>query len=81
MWSDEDIKNGYCIGTGYEVDGALCLMTIDDLMKFLSDDEAAEQAERDGIKIIRDIKTDALYIDTPENRKLVEEYYQNNTNS
>lgn len=42
---------------------------------FDSDDEAAEQAEKDGINIIHDIELpeehQAAYIDTPENRELL----------
>lgn len=76
----EMLEKGYCIGDGDgEVLGALCLMKIDDLNRFDNDDDAAEQAEKDGISIIRDIETDLLYIDTPENRKLVEEYYKHET--
>ena len=45
------------------------------MMIFDSDDEAAEQAEKDGIKIIHDMEFDdenaAAYIDTPENRELL----------
>ena len=44
---------------------------------FESDAEAAEQAEKDGIKIIHDIELpeehQAAYIDTPENRKLLKD--------
>lgn len=44
-------------------------------MAFETDGEAAEQAEKDGIKIIHDMEFDdensAAYIDTPENRKLL----------
>ena len=45
------------------------------MMIFNSDAEAAEQAEKDEIKIIHDMEFDdensAAYIDTPENRKLL----------
>ena len=45
------------------------------MMVFDTDGEAAEQAEKDGIKIIHDMEFDdensASYIDTPKNRKLL----------
>lgn len=44
---------------------------------FQDDDEAAEQTERDGIKIIHDMEfndeNSAAYIDTPENRELLKD--------
>ena len=44
---------------------------------FDSDNEAAEQTEKDGIKIIHDMEFDdensAAYVDTPENRELLKD--------
>lgn len=44
---------------------------------FEDDNEAAEQAERNGIKIIHDMEFDdensAAYIDTSENRELLKD--------
>ena len=43
------------------------------------DDEAARAAQRDGIKLICGIPfvADGVYLDTPENREIVEKYSRN----
>ena len=55
--------------------GATHIERLDIMGVFDSDAEAAEQAEKDGIKIIHDIELPeehvAYYIDTPENRELL----------
>ena len=40
------------------------------------DDEAARAARRDGVKLIYGVPfvADGIYLDTPENRKIVEKY-------
>ena len=40
------------------------------------DDEAARAAQRDGVKLIYGVPfvTDGIYLDTPENREIVEKY-------
>lgn len=47
------------------------------MMAFESDGKAAEQAEKDGIKIIHDMEFDdensAAYIDTTKNRELLKD--------
>lgn len=74
-WSEEDAKRGYAIFTSDYGNGASHIERIDDMMVFDSDSEAAEQAEKDGIKIIHDMTFPdehcASYIDTPENRELL----------
>lgn len=74
-WSLEDASRGYAIFTSDFGNGASHIERIDEMGVFESDDEAAEQAERDGIKIIKDMKFNeeykANYIDTPENRELL----------
>lgn len=76
-WAEEDARKGYSIFTSDYGNGATHIEKIDAMDAFESDDEAAEQAERDGIKIIHDIELPeehrAAYIDTPENRKLLAE--------
>lgn len=76
-WSLEDARRGYSIFTSDFGNGASHIERIDEMGVFESDDEAAEQAERDGIKIIRDMlfseEHRANYIDTPENRELLKE--------
>lgn len=74
-WSREDAERGYGIFTSDYGNGAEHIERLDCMMAFKSDGEAAEQAEKDGIKIIHDMEFDdensAAYIDTPENRKLL----------
>ena len=58
--------------------GATHIQKIDEMDIFLSDWQAAFQAEKDGIKIIRDlifpIEHDAPYIDNPTNRLLLQPF-------
>lgn len=74
-FSIEDAERGYGIFTSDYGNGAEHIERLDCMMAFESDGEAAEQAEKDGIKIIHDMEFDdensAAYIDTPENRKLL----------
>lgn len=74
-FSREDAERGYGIFTSDYGNGAEHIERLDCMMIFNSDAEAAEQAEKDGIKIIHDMEFDdensAAYIDTPENRKLL----------
>ncbi len=76
----EKMKRGYaivdCDGTGL-----LEIQTVDEAGIFATDDEATEQAIKDGIKVIPveelPEKFERRYlgwIDTPENRKAIEEY-------
>ena len=71
----EDAEKGYAIFTSDYGNGAEHIQKIDSMDVFEDDNEAAEQAERDGIKIIHDMEFDdensAAYIDTPENRELL----------
>ena len=71
----EDAERGYGIFTSDFGNGAKHIERLDCMMIFNSDAEAAEQAEKDGIKIIHDMEFDdensAAYIDTQENRKLL----------
>lgn len=76
-WSEEDAKRGYTIVPSCECEnGVSHIEKIDEMGVFDSDDEAAKQAEKDGILIIHDIilppSARANYIDTPENRELLE---------
>ena len=76
-WAREDEEKGYAIFTSDYGNGAEHIQKIDFMNVFEDDAEAAEQAERDGIKIIHDMKFDdensAAYIDTPENRELLKD--------
>lgn len=75
-----DEKKGYIIVTSsdgyFYLDGAPhieCDLECDPPM-FSSDEEAALAAEKDGIKLIRDMKPiEPVYLDTPENRAALEE--------
>ena len=71
----EDAERGYGVFTSDYGNGAKHIERLDCMMIFDSDAEAAEQAEKDGIKIIHDMEFDdensAAYIDTPENRELL----------
>ena len=76
-WTREDAERGYGIFTSDYGNGATHIQRLDDMMVFESDEEAAEQAEKDGIKIIHDMEFDdensAAYLDTPENRELLKD--------
>lgn len=79
-WSEEDAHRGYSVFISDFGNGATHIERIDEMDVFDSDDEAAMQAEKDGIKIIRDLKFQsghvANYIDTPENRELLREFVE-----
>lgn len=74
-WNEEDARRGYVICVSDYGNGAEHIEKIDIMDIFEDDEEAAEQAEKDGIKIIHDIELpeehQAAYIDTPENRELL----------
>lgn len=74
-FTEEDANRGYGVFTSDYGNGATHIERIDIMEVFESDAEAAEQAEKDGIKIIHDIELpeehQAAYIDTPENRELL----------
>ena len=73
----EDAERGYGIFTSDYGNGAEHIERLDCMMAFESDGEAAEQAEKDGIKIIHDMEFDdensAAYIDTTKNRELLKD--------
>lgn len=72
---EEDARRGYGVFTSDYGNGATHIERLDIMGAFESDREAAEQAEKDGFKIIHDINLpeehQASYIDTPENRELL----------
>ena len=76
-WTREDAERGYAIFTSDYGNGAEHIQKLDDMDVFEDDEEAAKQAEKDGIKLIHDMKFDdentAAYIDTPENRELLKD--------
>lgn len=76
-WAREDAEKGYAIFTSDYGNGVEHIQKIDFMNVFEDDAEAAEQAERDGIKIIHDMEFDdensAAYIDTSENRELLKD--------
>lgn len=72
-WSEVDARRGYGIFTADFGNGVEHIELINEMEAFNSDEEAAEQAEKDGIKIIRNLEFldghEGFYIDTPENRE------------
>lgn len=76
-WTREDAEHGYAIFSYDYGNGATHIQKLDCMDVFENDEEAAEQAEKDGIKLIHDMKFDdentAAYIDTPENRELLKD--------
>lgn len=76
-WTREDAERGYAIFTSDYGNGATHIQKLDDMDVFEDDEEAAKQAEKDGIKLIHDMKFDdentAAYIDIPENRELLKD--------
>ena len=86
-WGVENVNKGYEI-FDFDGTGMLEIEEIGYTNAFNgSDDKAAEQAMKDGIKIIpieelpKNFDRRFLgWIDTPENRKAIEEYCQNESN-
>ncbi len=80
VYWNEDAKRGYAI-FDFDCTGMLEIEMINEMGIFNGDEEAVEQAMKDGIKIIPIEELpdnfDRCYlgwIDTPENRKAIEEY-------
>lgn len=75
---EKDARRGYTISMSDYGNGATHIQKIDAMDVFRNDWAAAEQAERDGIKIIRDLvlpaEHNAPYIDTPANRLLLKPF-------
>ena len=75
------MKKGYVIVTCDEPDGAYVRgashveMDTDD-WRFNDDAEAARAAERDGVRLVYGIPfvEDGVYVDTPDNRAVLERY-------
>lgn len=81
-WDFEDVCRGYIESTNDFLPNVLTIQRIDDMMVFASDEDAAIQAEKDGIKLIAknelhfsrdDDAKHYRYIDTAENRRLLQE--------
>lgn len=76
------VDRGYGVFESEYMNGALHIERDDSIMKFKDDEEASVQAEKDGIKLIKDLPItpgDAdfgYYIDTPENRKIIKEHLE-----
>ena len=85
-WDFSEICKGYAeFADGYNESNVIC--RLDDMMIFDSDSDAALQAKKDGYKFLevgkdiifpKEILNDDIeyrnYIDTPENRKILNEY-------
>ncbi|MBY6838786.1 hypothetical protein [Clostridium botulinum] len=76
---DEIIK-GYGIFTSDYMNGALHIERYDDINLYESDEQASNQAEKDGIKLIKDLPISendrdfGYFIDSKENREMIGEY-------
>lgn len=75
-WTMAQIEKGYDVFESEDIPNALIIEKIDAVNKFETDTEASEQAEKDGIAIIRDSEfpTGENYIDTLENQKIIENW-------
>ena len=76
-WGVEQVNNGYII-SDYDNTGLLGIEKLDVVDAFDTDEDAARQAQKDGVKIIpveelpENLPDDMklfVWIDTPENRK------------
>lgn len=83
-WGPESINNGYTI-SNFDGTGMLEVCRIDDIMAFKSEEEAVNAAQKDGIKFIpvnelpENFERRYLgWIDTPENRKKIQEHASQN---
>lgn len=77
-WTKEECEKGYGIFESNFANRAKHIEKIDCLEMFEDDFQAAKQAEKDGIKLIKNLPKDWEYscvpfIDTKENRKKIEE--------
>lgn len=78
-WSEEEVNNGYAV-FDFDGTGILAIERIDDLGVFESDEEAVEQAIKDGVRVIPleklpngfELGYYGGFIDTEENRKAIQ---------
>ena len=77
QYSDEEIENGYGIFLDEGVvPGACSINILEDLSEYLPcSTRFLDDFKKKGGKIIENIPTDVYYIDTEENRNLVETYF------
>lgn len=84
---EEDVENGFYIKRTESSDApylALEIRRIDTIADLgidgipVTDEEARERAQRVGVRLINDLPGVEPYrfVDTPENRKIVQDYYQ-----
>lgn len=84
---EEDVENGFYIKRTESSDApylALEIRRIDAIADLgidgipVTDEEARERAQRVGVRLINDLPGVEPYrfVDTPENRKMVQDYYQ-----
>lgn len=85
-WGLENVNKGYDV-FDFDGTGMLQVEAIGDVDAFKSDEDAVEEADADGVKIIPVSELpdnfDRKYlgwIDTPENRKAIEKYCMNESN-
>lgn len=85
-WGLENVNKGYDV-FDFDGTGMLQVEAIGDVDAFKSDEDAVEEADADGVKIIPVSELpdnfDRKYlgwIDTPENRKAIEKYCMNKSN-
>lgn len=79
-WGVQQVNDGYGI-FNYNETGLLCIQRLDEVGAFEGDIQAAQKAIEDGVKIIpvEELPKNfneryLIWIDTPENRKNIEEY-------
>lgn len=76
----EHAEKGYAIFESDYMGGALHIERIDIIGKFNTDSDAADQAEKDGIKLINNLpdcvddEDMARFIDDPKNREIISKH-------
>lgn len=78
-WTEQEVKNGYAVfnsGNDEYIEGARYIADIGSLKMYEGTFDACRQAELDGVNFINDMDglEKGVYIDTPENRKVCDEY-------
>lgn len=83
-WNKKTIMNGYAVFNSDYIEGVEVIQRIDVLNAYLGDEDAAIFAEEDGVKFAWDLVTKMdrlgynveMYIDTKENRELIEGFIE-----
>ncbi len=74
MSSEKGYVFAIAVGSEFYIPDAVHIERDDELFLFADDEQAAQAAERDGVRLIYGMEhvPDGVYVDTPENREVIQ---------